>query len=91
MKTTVNPLHGLLPMHFSPRCKAKSKRSGVQCKSPAVSGWKVCRMHGAGGGAPKGKANGKYRHGLRTAEAAEERRNARQLIRAVRALCDGAE
>jgi hypothetical protein len=31
-----------------------------------VKGWKVCRVHGAGGGAPEGKANGNYRHGGRT-------------------------
>jgi hypothetical protein len=34
----------------------------------AVKGWKVCRMHGAGGGAPEGKRNGNYKHGVRTQE-----------------------
>lgn len=29
------------------RCKAKSKRSGKQCKNYAIKGFKVCRMHGA--------------------------------------------
>ena len=28
-----------------------------------MRGWKVCRMHGARGGAPKGKRNGNYKHG----------------------------
>ncbi len=32
------------------RCHAKSKRSQKQCKSWAVKGKKVCRMHGAFGG-----------------------------------------
>ena len=32
------------------RCRAKSKRSGVQCKNWAIKGWGVCRMHGARGG-----------------------------------------
>lgn len=28
------------------QCQAKSKRSGLQCKGPAVKGKRVCRMHG---------------------------------------------
>ena len=32
------------------RCKAKSKRSGNQCKNHAIKSWGVCRMHGAKGG-----------------------------------------
>ena len=36
--------------------------------SPAVKGWKVCRMHGARGGAPEGEKNGNYKHGARTKE-----------------------
>jgi hypothetical protein len=47
----------------APRCTAKSKRTGERCKAPAVRGWKVCRFHGARGGAPKGKANGAWKHG----------------------------
>jgi hypothetical protein len=38
------------------------------------------RFHGARGGAPKGKANGAYKHGLFMAEAIEERQSLRQLI-----------
>ena len=30
------------------RCTAKSKRTGLPCKSNAVTGYKTCRMHGAG-------------------------------------------
>ena len=29
------------------QCKARSKRTGKQCKNPAVKGFDVCRMHGA--------------------------------------------
>ena len=29
------------------RCKAKSKRSGEQCKNYAIKDYGVCRMHGA--------------------------------------------
>ena len=39
----------------APRCTARSKRSGQRCRAPAVSGWRVCRMHGARGGTPEGE------------------------------------
>lgn len=54
--------------HNAPRCTARSKRSGLRCNAPAVRGWSVCRMHGARGGAPRGKANGNYVHGAHTLE-----------------------
>ena len=60
---TDNPMQSA---HGAPRCKAKSKRTGLPCRSPAVTGYRVCRMHGAGGGAPTGKRNGNYRHSART-------------------------
>ncbi|MEM1009430.1 MAG: hypothetical protein AAGJ35_10525, partial [Myxococcota bacterium] len=72
------------PMHNSPRCAAKSKRSGKRCKNPAVKGWNVCRMHGARGGAPKGSANGNYRHGGFTAEAQEQEALARLINKEAR-------
>ena len=31
----------------------------------------MCRMHGAGGGAPRGKAHWNWKHGSRSAEAVE--------------------
>ncbi len=65
----------------APRCSATSKRTGKPCQAPAVRGWTVCRFHGARGGAPKGKANAAYRHGLYTTEAIEERRVLRELLR----------
>jgi hypothetical protein len=34
-----------------------------------LNGWTVCRFHGARGGAPKGNADGSYKHGLYTKEA----------------------
>lgn len=71
------------PMHLAPRCCARSKRSGLLCKAPAVRGWKVCRMHGAGGGAPQGPRNGRYRHGLRTKGTESERKAAMAILRMV--------
>jgi len=73
-----------LPMHLSPRCSARSKRTGERCRAPAVRGWTVCRFHGAGGGGPRGKRNGKYKHGLFTAEAVQMRRTISALVRASR-------
>ena len=40
-----------------------------QCRAPALRGWKVCRFHGARGGAPRGKANAAWKHGRYTKEA----------------------
>ena len=76
-----------LPMRFSPRCGARTRR-GRPCQSPAVAGKARCRTHGAaaGSGAPKGKRNGKYRHGVFTTKAIDERRRLASLIRDSRDL-----
>ena len=65
---SINPMQRA---HAAPRCAAKSKRTGKPCRAPAVRGFRVCRMHGAGGGAPTGKRNGNYRHGARSKETVE--------------------
>lgn len=80
-----NPMNGCV-FPYAKQCKAKSKRSKVQCRNPAVRGWNVCRHHGAGGGAPTGKANGAYRHGAKTNEAISERRKASEIMKASRVL-----
>jgi hypothetical protein len=74
-------MKGKLAMHRSPRCTATSKRTRQPCQAPAVTGWTVCRFHGARGGGPKGVRNGAYRHGLHTAEAVAERRAVAALLR----------
>ena len=56
----------LLDMHRASRCHARSKRSGLQCQAPAVRGYSVCRMHGAGGGAPRANQNA-LKHGAHSA------------------------
>jgi hypothetical protein len=66
-----NPMHRC---NAAPRCRAKSKRTGQRCRSPAVNGYRVCRMHGARGGAPEGKRNGNFRHGGRTKDATDASR-----------------
>lgn len=42
------------------RCQAKAKRTGEQCKKPALRGRKVCQLHGGrsfGPRTPEGRAN----------------------------------
>ena len=69
MKSDDNPMHPAQRLMDAPRCCARSKRSGEPCKAPAVKGWDVCRMHGAGGGAPAGEGHGMWRHGGRTKQS----------------------
>jgi len=49
-----------------------------------VKGYRVCRMHGAGGGAPEGKRNGNFRHGARTKAATNAARYINALARIAR-------
>jgi uncharacterized protein YjcR len=71
-------------MHQALRCHAKSKRSGLRCQAPAVRGASVCRMHGAGGGAPKGNRNA-LKHGDFTAETLALKREIRPSERSNKA------
>lgn len=78
-----------LPMNLSKRCGAKTRAGGV-CNHPAMKNGR-CRFHGGlSTGAPKGSANGAYKHGLYTCEAvatrrmlAALRRSARQAIQSI--------
>ena len=80
-------MHKLLPMHLSPRCGAKT-RSRSPCRAPAMPNGR-CRMHGgASPGAPRGKANGSYKHGRFTIEAIEQRRGLNALIRKLRRVAE---
>jgi hypothetical protein len=79
-------MNAVYPFQKSPRCSATSKRTRQPCKAPAVNGWTVSRFHGARGGAPAGKRNGMYRHGLQTKEAIETRRWISKLQRDAREL-----
>jgi hypothetical protein len=63
------------------RCGAKT-RVGSACQRPALRGRKRCGLHGGlSPGAPKGANNGNYRTGDWTAEAVEERKWLRSLVR----------
>lgn len=81
MESNVNPMRPAQRLEDAPRCTAKAKTTGCRCKGPAVNGWKVCRMHGARGGAPSGPANGMWRHGERASEAQRARKELMTLIR----------
>jgi hypothetical protein len=83
-KMEANLMHLVQRMHAAPRCSATSKRSRMKCRAPAVRGWTVCRLHGARGGAPKGKANGAWRHGRFTSDTMMLRRLSSMLTRRAR-------
>ena len=87
-ETDANPMRSA---HASPRCAARSKRTGLPCRAPAVRGWCVCRMHGAGGGAPRGSAHGAWRHGGRSHEVTEARKRAGVLDRMARETAERAD
>jgi len=75
------------------RCKAKSKRSGEQCKNYALKGWGVCRMHGAHGG-PKTREGhfackkAPCKHGLYSYAALQDLKSCRKLIRGSKSMID---
>jgi uncharacterized protein YjcR len=73
-----------LDMHQALRCHAKSKRSGLRCQAPAVRGSSVCRMHGAGGGPPRGNRNA-LKHGEFTTGATALKKEIAALARMARA------
>jgi hypothetical protein len=79
----MNSLKSPLAMHLSPRCHAQSKRTKQQCRAPAVTGWTVCRCHGAGGGASKGARTGNYQHGRFTCEAITQRQEMSAWVQAM--------
>ena len=69
----------------APRCHARSKRTGKPCRAPAVRGYKVCRMHGARGGAPRGNKNA-MKHGYYSEQAIQQRKAVAELIRRSREI-----
>src|SRR5215204_2723933 len=67
---------------FHVSCGAKTK-AGTRCQSAPIEGRTRCRLHGGLiPGAPRGAQNGNYRNGEWTAEATEERKWLRSLVRA---------
>lgn len=83
MKDDDNPMSRA---HEAPRCRAHSRRTGEPCHAPAVSGWRVCRHHGAGGGHKAGPTHPSWRHGMRSREWQAMRRATAELIRDARRI-----
>ena len=68
------------------QCKAKSKRSSVQCRNHAVDGKSVCRLHGAFAGPKTSEGIARIKqanttHGKYTKEAFMEKRAFRQILK----------
>jgi hypothetical protein len=78
MESDANPMR---KAHSALRCTAKAKTTGNRCNGPARRGWQVCRMHGAGGGAPSGPRNGAWRHGDRSQAVDQDRRDLTALVK----------
>ena len=83
MKDDDNPMS---KAHAAPRCTARSRRTEVRCQGPAVTGWTVCRFHGAGGGHSAGRDHPSWKHGMRSRQWVEERRMLNELIREAREI-----
>jgi len=79
-KSDANPISPVQRLRDAPRCHAKAKRTGKRCKAPAVRGWAVCRVHGAGGGHKAGPSHPQWKHGCRSREMDEMRNAVRELI-----------
>ena len=72
-KSNGNLMNPIQRLRDAPRCSATAKSTGQRCRNPSKQNCNVCRVHGAGGGAPRGKAHPNYRHGLWTVEMQEVR------------------
>jgi hypothetical protein len=74
--STITTLGGRIKCN---QCQAKSKRSQLQCRGPAVRGKTVCRMHSGKGSGPKTEAGrqrcaaAKTIYGFDTRQARTER------------------
>ena len=81
-ETIMNPQSNNEPKQFAaaPRCQART-RSGKSCRSAAVNGKRVCRMHGGmSPGAPKGEAHGRWKNGGWSVESRRLRADAQRLL-----------
>lgn len=72
------------------QCTARSKRSGQLCKAPAVSGFNVCRMHGARGGVKteEGRARTAAANTIHGRETRQIRAERSKILKQLRQLED---
>lgn len=81
MKNKNNPMQ----LSSARRCGART-RSGKPCQAPAMHDKKRCRMHGgASPGAPRGNQHA-FKTGAYTAQALTQKREARTILKTLRAL-----
>ena len=79
----------------APRCQAQSKRSKQQCRKAAITGKKVCRMHGGASTCPRTElgrnrcAAAKTMHGWETRELRKKRAQKFREMRGLIDLLDG--
>ena len=75
-----------------PRCQARSKRSGEQCRKAAMQGKRVCRTHGGRSTGPKTAAgrkacaDAKTLHGRETREIRRKRGEGLKELREIEGL-----
>jgi hypothetical protein len=75
--------HGNTPVDIRamPRCRARSKSTGVRCGNIAMAGKRVCHIHGGRSpGAPRGNQNA-LKHGRYAAGAITERNWTRSITK----------
>ena len=78
-----------------PRCQAKSKRTKQQCRSPAIRGKRVCRIHGGKSTGPRTQqgrnlcGTAKNRHGRETRAIRAKRRQALAELRVIERMGKG--
>ena len=84
LMSTITTLGGRIQCN---QCQAKSKRSQLQCRGPAVLGKNVCRMHGGKSTGPKTElgrqrcAEAKTIHGFETRKTRTKRAEAMRRLR----------
>lgn len=70
----------------APRCQARSKRSGQQCRKAALKGKRVCRTHGGASTGPKTQEGRNRCAEARTVHGRERRDTRLQRAKKLREL-----
>ncbi len=70
------PVEALASLWASP-----GRERGIRWTGQSSTEWRVCRMHGAGGGHPAGPSHPRWVHGLRSREWTEMRKAVNELVR----------
>ncbi len=87
---------GLDAANAAPRCGAKKRKKGTPCGSPAMANGR-CRLHGGLSTGPKTKEGienirkAHWKHGLRSAEAVQKRKQGAALRREIKRLAEIAD